>query len=198
MKRSPGLAGVLSVVMPGLGHLYAGATARGFALAAVFFALLQATVREPGILIAGIPVVWLFGIVDAIRVAEETVLADAAGRAPKFGLDRRWALGLVAAGVLATLALIPGIFWVLRLWPLALVWVGVQFLRGRPILPELPKSLRGVPGAPTRPDPPAPDAPAPGPSASDPPASDPPAPPTPAVGADESRQTRRGASDGSE
>ena len=61
--------------------------------------------------------------------------ARAEGRQPDLGMDRRWAVGLVLVGAAATLTLIPGLGWAVRLWPLALVWIGVQLLRGKPVLP---------------------------------------------------------------
>lgn len=129
MNRSPGLAGVLSVLFPGLGHLYAGATARALALAAAFVALIQAEI-VPAVL-----AVWIFGIVNAIRTTEEIVRAPAEGRPAELSLDRNWAIGLMAAGVLAVLGLVPELEWALRLWPLALVWIGFQLFRERPVIP---------------------------------------------------------------
>lgn len=163
MNRSPGLAGVLSVVFPGLGHLYAGATARGLAFAGAFIALLQEE------LIPFVLAVWIFGIVNAIRTAEEIALARAEGRPAAVALDRNWATGLMAAGALATLALIPDLEWALRFWPLLLVWIGFRLYRGQPVIPGSPGAPPGASGA----APPAEQpetAPAPGP---------PPAPPAP-------------------
>ena len=137
MNRSPAIAGVLSVVFPGLGHFYAGANHRAVALGAVCVAFLQAVNYTGGtLLMLAIPAVWLFGIVDAIRAAEETARAAAAGRPPEVGIDRDWAVALVAAGVVCTFAVIPGLEFATRLWPLALVAVGIQILRGQPILPR--------------------------------------------------------------
>ena len=141
MNRSPGLAGVLSVVFPGLGHLYAGATARGLALAGVFIALLQEE------LVPFVLAVWIFGIVNAIRTAEEIVRAHAEGRPADVSLDRNWATGLMAAGVLATLALIPDLEWALRFWPLLLVWVGFRLYQGRPVIPGSAGASAGAAGA---------------------------------------------------
>ena len=163
MNRSPGLAGVLSVVFPGLGHLYAGATARGLALAGAFIALLQEE------LIPFVLAVWIFGIVNAIRTAEEIVGAHAEGRPAAVSLDRHWATGLMAAGALATLALIPDLEWALRFWPLLLVWVGFRLYRGQPVIPGSAGAPAGASGAVPPAEPPD-AAPAPGP---------PPAPPAP-------------------
>ncbi len=163
MNRSPGLAGVLSVLFPGLGHLYAGATARGLALAGAFIALLQEE------LVPFVLAVWIFGIVNAIRTAEEIVRAHAEGRPAAVSLDRHWATGLMAVGVLATLALIPDLEWALRFWPLLLVWIGFRLYQGQPVIPGSAGPAAGASGA---------AAPA-GPPDAAPAAGPPPAPPAP-------------------
>lgn len=158
MNRSPAIAGVLSVVFPGLGHFYAGANHRAVALGAVCVALLQAVNHTGGtLLMLALPAAWLFGIVDAIRVAEETARAAAAGRPPEVGIDRDWAVALVAAGVVCTFAVIPGLEFATRLWPLALVAIGIQILRGQPILPR-GRSEAAAPGEPPPTPPPPPPA----------------------------------------
>ena len=153
MNRSPAVAGVLSVVFPGLGHLYGGATHRAVALGAVFVALLQAAIHgRGGLIVLALPAVWLFAIVDALRVAEESARAQAEGRRAVFSLDRNWAVALVAAGILCTLAVIPGLEFVARLWPLALVVIGIQMLRGRPVVPRFGEAAApGAPGPPPGP-----------------------------------------------
>ena len=157
MNRSPAAAGVLSVVFPGLGHLYGGAAHRAVALAAVFVALLQAAIHNAGLIVLALPAVWLFAIVDAVRVAEESARAHDEGRTAEFRLDRNWAVGLVAAGVICTFAVIPGFEFVARLWPLALVGIGVQMLRGRPVVPRFGAGAAAPPPrvAQTPPPPPA-------------------------------------------
>lgn len=149
MNRSPAVAGVLSVVFPGLGHLYGGATHRAVALAAVFVALLQAAIHnQGGLIVLALPAVWLFAIVDAVRVAEESARAQDEGRPAVFRLDRNWAVGLVAAGVVCTFAVIPGMEFLARLWPLALVVIGIQMLRGRPVVPRFGADAGGAAGPP--------------------------------------------------
>lgn len=165
MNRSPRLAGVLSVLFPGLGHLYAGATARGLALAGAFIALLR---EELGLFVVA---VWVFGIVHAIRTAEEVMRARAEGRLAAVSLDRNWATGLMAVGVVATLARIPDLEWALRLWPLALVWIGFRLYRGQPVIPGSAGAPTGVPAAPPTEQ-----------SEAAPPAGPPPAPPAPETG----------------
>ena len=175
MNRSPGIAGILSVVFPGLGHFYAGATPRGFALAGGFLAFLQGAVNHATATAIAAPalfLVWLFGIVDAIRVTEETIRARAAGEEPDVGLDRRWAIGLVVAGGIAVLSLVEQFTWLIHLWPLLLIWSGVQMLRGQPIVPDGAAFARLV-NRPPEPEDPAPPpspplAPAPPPAAPEP------------------------------
>ena len=160
MNRSPGIAGILSVVFPGLGHLYAGATARGLALAGGFLAFLQGAVNHATAIAApALFLVWLFGILDATRVTEMMIRSRAEGRDPEIGLDHRWAMGLVFAGAVAVLSLVEQFAWVIHLWPLLLVWVGVQMLRGQPIVPDRAAFARLV----NRPSEAAPDAPPPSP-----------------------------------
>ena len=152
MKRSPVLAGVLSVVFPGLGHLYAGATARGLTLAAAFVALLHDE------LVPFVLAVWVLGIVNAIGTAEDIGRARAEGRPAAVSLDRNWAAGLIAAGGFATLARFPELEWALRLWPLLLVWIGFRLYRGQPVIPGGPGRAASGPAT-TSVSPPPPPAP---------------------------------------
>ena len=134
MNRSPGLAGVLSVIFPGLGHLYAGATARGLALAGAFIALLQEEL-VPFVLA---PLGVRHRERDPDRGGDRARATPRAGPAAAVSLDRNWAAGLMAAGALATFALIPDLEWALRFWPLLLVWIGFRLYRGQPVIPGSP------------------------------------------------------------
>ncbi len=130
MTRSPGWAGALSVICPGLGHLYLRAYHRAAALVAAWIALLTAA-EYAGTLIPLVFAVWVFGVVDAVRAAGELVRASAEAREPNVGLDQNWAWGLIAAGALAALAATPLLRWAVRLWPLLLVLAGIRILRRR-------------------------------------------------------------------
>ena len=142
MNRSPAVAGVLAVAFPGLGHLFAGANRRALALAAMCAALLHGVVEgDGGPVAAALPALWLFGVVNAIRIAEE-MGSGGPNRAKEPDLDSRWSAALVVAGVLAVLSAIPEARWALNLWPLLLVWVGVQRLRDRPVVPWFPAGGR--------------------------------------------------------
>ncbi len=131
MNRSPGWAGALSVIFPGLGHLYARATHRAIALGAAWIALLGSAAHHEGLVLM-IAALWVFGIVDAVHTAEEAIRAAAEARDPDIGLDRRWAWGLLAVGALAVLAATPILRWLIRLWPVILIVVGIRILRDRP------------------------------------------------------------------
>lgn len=68
MNRHPGIAAVLSFIVPGLGQIYNGELGKGFGFVA-------------GIIISGflcaifigfilLPVLWIWAVVDAYRTAE--------------------------------------------------------------------------------------------------------------------------------
>jgi hypothetical protein len=83
-KKSPGLAGVLSV-FPGLGHLYLGLYQRAFAFAGAFCLLIffshsrMAPLSGPATAF-----VWFFAIIDAVRQAKaiNSGYVQAGGLAP--------------------------------------------------------------------------------------------------------------------
>jgi hypothetical protein len=75
-KKSPGLAGVLSAIFPGLGQVYLGLYQRAFKVAAAFVGCIWLiTVGFMGghmtpLLGMGIAFIWFFGIIDAVRQAK--------------------------------------------------------------------------------------------------------------------------------
>jgi len=75
-KKSPGLAGVLSGLFPGLGHLYLGLYQRAFKIAGAFvLCIWLISVGFMGGHLAplfglGIAFIWFFGIIDAVRQAK--------------------------------------------------------------------------------------------------------------------------------
>lgn len=75
-KKSPGLAGVLSGIFPGLGQLYLGLYQRAFKIAAVFVGCIWMVSadffggRMTPLLGMGIAFTWFFGIIDAVRQAK--------------------------------------------------------------------------------------------------------------------------------
>ena len=79
-RRLPRRAGVLSIVMPGLGHIYDGAAVRGIWLMflyGVFTALTPLAFTQTGLILkagllataAGHIGIWLFAVVDSFRIA---------------------------------------------------------------------------------------------------------------------------------
>ena len=70
VQKSPPLAAVLSFILPGLGHVYAGAGQRGGMLFASFVLaiLLLATVSWPFVFLCVF--LWFFGMFDAYREAQ--------------------------------------------------------------------------------------------------------------------------------
>jgi len=75
-QKSPGLAGVLSGLFPGLGHLYLGLYQRAFKIAGAFVGciwLVSAGFMRghlAPLFGMGIAFVWFFGIIDAVRQAK--------------------------------------------------------------------------------------------------------------------------------
>jgi hypothetical protein len=75
-KKSPGLAGILSGIFPGLGHLYLGLYQRSFRVAAAFVGSIW--IVSTGFMnghlnpIFGMAIafIWFFGIIDAVRQAK--------------------------------------------------------------------------------------------------------------------------------
>jgi hypothetical protein len=113
-KKSPGLAGVLSGLFPGLGHLYLGLYQRAFKIAGAFVGCIWlTTVGFMGghlvpLLGMGIAFVWFFGIIDAVRQAkainsghvEAGSLAAPARRASESMAGLTWGVILVGIGAL--------------------------------------------------------------------------------------------------
>jgi hypothetical protein len=137
MKRSPSAAVFLSL-LPGLGHIYVGQAAKGFLIGLAFVLaihLADETAAPLGILI---PFLVLYAMVDAHRAAVEVNRIVAAGgtppRGPDFGVTKWWGYILIGLGALFTLENFDLIDfeWVSRLWPLALIGIGIWILRRRP------------------------------------------------------------------
>ena len=75
-KKSPGLAGILSGIFPGLGHLYLGLYQRSFKVAAAFVGSIWITTTGfmnghlTPIFGMAIAFIWFFGIIDSVRQAK--------------------------------------------------------------------------------------------------------------------------------
>jgi hypothetical protein len=136
MKRSPSLAVFLSLV-PGLGHIYVGQSANGFLIGLSFVMAIHMAAEVAGPFGILIPFILLYAMVDAHRAAVEVNRIVAAGgippKDPDFGLTRWWGYILIGLGVLFTLENFDlfDFDWLWRLWPLALIAIGVYVLRRR-------------------------------------------------------------------
>lgn len=142
--KSPGLAGLLSFLLPGLGHVYVGYYQRGITIALVFAALI--TTISSGLLdglepLLGIAIGFtvLFNIIDANRLAHFYNRALQGGGAAELpdlqGLPRD--RGSVAGGavlvVLGALMLLNRLFdfsleWVADWWPVGVIVLGVWLI----------------------------------------------------------------------
>jgi hypothetical protein len=75
-KKSPGLAGILSAIFPGLGQLYLGLYQRAFKIAAAFVGCIWIVTtgfmggHMTPVFGMGIAFVWFFGIIDGVRQAK--------------------------------------------------------------------------------------------------------------------------------
>jgi hypothetical protein len=155
MKRSPSAAVFLSL-LPGLGHIYVGQSAKGFLILLSAFLAIRMVDESNGLFGMFIPFVWLYAMIDAHRSAVEVNRILAAGgtppKGPDFGLTKWWGYILIGLGVLFTLDNFDLIEfeWIVRLWPLGLIALGIFVLRR-------PQSV--APPYPTYPEPPPVDVP---------------------------------------
>lgn len=116
-KKSPGLAGILSAIFPGLGQLYLGLYQRAFKIAASFAGCIWIVSADAfhgnltPIFGMGIAFIWFFGIIDAVRQAKaiNTGTVDAGGLAASERVARvkrestaslTWGVILVGIGTL--------------------------------------------------------------------------------------------------
>ncbi|HEY7821016.1 MAG TPA: DUF5668 domain-containing protein [Vicinamibacteria bacterium] len=136
MKRSPSAAVFLSL-LPGLGHVYVGQAAKGFLLGLSFVLAIRLADEGSGPFGVFIPFILFYAMVDAHRAAVEWNRRAAAGLPPPgssdLGLTRWWGYILIGLGVLFTLENFDlfDFDWLWRLWPLALIAIGVYVLRRR-------------------------------------------------------------------
>ncbi len=142
-KKSPGLAGVLSAIFPGLGQLYLGLYQRAFKIAAVFVGLIWLITvnfmggRTTPLLGMGIAFIWFFGIIDAVRQAKaiNSGYIEAGGlagserlvrKAPESVASLTWGVILVGIG---TLWLLDRYVDLDRFWALVEDWLApVSFI----------------------------------------------------------------------
>jgi hypothetical protein len=135
-KKSPGLAGVLSAIFPGLGHLYLGLYQRAFKIAGAFVVCIWlVSVGFMGGHMAplfglGIAFVWFFGIIDAVRQAKaiNSGYIDAGGLAASEATALRRRASESMAGLTWGVILVGiGALWLLdRYVPLDAFWAAVE------------------------------------------------------------------------
>ncbi len=144
MKRSPSAAVFLSL-LPGLGHIYVGQVAKGFLIGLTFALGIHMVDEVAGPLGILIPFLLLYAMVDAHRAAVEVNRIVASGgtppKGPDLGITKWWGYLLIGLGALFTLENFDLIDfeWISRLWPLALIALGIFILKRR-AEPETPSA----------------------------------------------------------
>ena len=133
-QKSPPLAAVLSFILPGLGHLYAGSQQRaGMLLASFVLAILLATVTWPFIFLCIF--LWFFGMFDAFREAQLFNLGEAerAARAPRDGGELLFGAFLLGGGLMLLLhkfRVIEFDRFFRDWWPALVIVAGLYFVIG--------------------------------------------------------------------
>jgi len=144
-------------MLPGAGHVYVGQASKGFLLIVLFACAIQLADHAAffGVMI---PFIWLFGLIDAYRSAQEHNLLVETGRPlPKpaaFAFTRWWGWGLIGLG---TVFFVDNfgwldIEWIWRIWPLGLIGLGVYILK-QPNVPQSDITAESPPPIPATPDP---------------------------------------------
>jgi hypothetical protein len=134
-KKSPGLAGVLSGLFPGLGHLYLGLYQRAFKIAGAFVLCIWAV--SSGFMSGhmaplfglGIAFIWFFGIIDAVRQAKaiNSGYVDAGGLAASEATVLRRASESMAGLTWGVILVGIGALWLLdRYVDLDAFWAAVE------------------------------------------------------------------------
>lgn len=140
--KTPGLAGVLSGLIPGLGALYNGQYAKAAFFPLIFFGLIDAAQHASGgepFIGLSIAAVWIFGIVDSVKsarlinaramAAPADVAADILPRDDRESLG--WGVAILVLGVLFQLHTLDLIRFstIWKLWPVPVIIFGIMMLR---------------------------------------------------------------------
>jgi TM2 domain-containing membrane protein YozV len=153
--KSPALAAVLALILPGIGQVYLGQTVQAFVIVLMLIGCVYGVTQGalfPFLFLA--PFIYLLGAVDAHRGAMELNerAARADGQSATLAQSPWWGAGLI---VLGTVLLLHSLGWVdlrswQRFWPVALIAVGIAALymsaanrppaQGRTELPSAPGS----------------------------------------------------------
>lgn len=138
MKRSPAAAFWLSLI-PGAGHVYVGQPSKGLILiVSVASAIYLASEGAGAFFGIVIPFLWVFSMIDAHRIAVATNHLVDTGQPPPedtevFAVSKWWGWALIVVGAVFTLDNYGwfgfDIDWILDLWPLALIALGVYLLK---------------------------------------------------------------------
>jgi len=158
MKRSPAAAFWLSL-LPGAGHVYVGQPTKGLVLiVSVASAIYLASEGAGAFVGIIIPFLWIFSMIDAHRSAVElnhlveTGQPLPLGRDQGFEVSRWWGWALIVVGVVFTVDNYGWfeIDWILDLWPITIIAMGVYILK-KPALaptasgPPLPSPNKATP-----------------------------------------------------
>jgi hypothetical protein len=133
-QRSPGLAAVLSFLLPGIGQVYNRQPARALVFFFAFAGSIYATAQvDPLPFALLIPFVYFYGIVDAYTSAA-ALNARGAGAAAEEDTAESPAWGITLIGI-GLLFLLNNLGWLRlaalgRFWPLILIAAGAAFLWG--------------------------------------------------------------------
>jgi TM2 domain-containing membrane protein YozV len=140
-RKSPVFAGLLSAIMPGLGHLYLGAFQRALTVfGGMMLAIILTVISHSGLFGFAIAFAWFFGIVDAVRVAAAINLGAPVDLGPGFiarkslGADTAsltWGVILTGLGLLFLVDKYTN--WDIEYaiekgWPIAFVLLGVVLI----------------------------------------------------------------------
>ena len=136
MKRSPAAAFWLSL-LPGVGHVYVGQPTKGLVLiVSVASAIYLASEGAGAFVGIIIPFLWIFSMIDAHRSAVElNHLVDTGQPLPTqtevFAFSKWWGWALIVVGVVFTVDNYGWfeIDWILDLWPVAIIAMGVTILK---------------------------------------------------------------------
>jgi hypothetical protein len=137
MKRSPAAAFWLSL-LPGLGHLYLGQVKKGVTFALIAVAVIYLTSEAAGAFGILIPILWLFGMLDAHRSAQAINLGLEGGDQVMETFDtsgsKWWGGVLIGLGILLLLFNLDVIDldWLWRFWPVVFIGAGIWLLKPGP------------------------------------------------------------------
>jgi len=141
-RKSPGLAGFLAAIVPGLGALYSGQYAKALAFFAVFVGLINAQIYAEeagahvflGFAIAGL---YVYMIIDGVQSARAINQLQPGQALPEAGMisgetdSLGWGITVTVIGVLFQLHNLNlfsfSLIW--KLWPVIIIVIGIIMLK---------------------------------------------------------------------